>query len=62
MSYKKQHLRFIEFSAIFFFYIKKSYKLRKKHQHDRRKYTIQTHELLSGEAHGQVYVPCSFYS
>lgn len=47
---QKAAFTFIEFSAIF--YIKKSYKLRRKHQHDRRKYTLQTHELLSGEAHG----------
>lgn len=42
---QKAAFTFIEFSAIF--YIKKSYKLRRKHQHDRRKYTLRTHELLS---------------
>lgn len=42
-----------------FFTLKKSYKLRRKHQHD-RKYTLQTYKLLSGEAHVRLYVPHSF--
>lgn len=43
------------------FYIKKSYKLRRKHQHNRRKYTLQTWAPF-WEAYGWLYGPHSFYS